>query len=55
MYQGRQEAVGDGDGLRLTKTSLKFHNPVVLKHTHQFRPTLVMEDFLLLGQDSVLR
>jgi hypothetical protein len=55
MYQGRQEAVGGGNGLRLTKTSLKFHNPVVLKQTHQFRPKLVMEDFLLLGQDSVLR
>jgi hypothetical protein len=55
MYQGRQEAVGDGNGLRLTKNSFKFQNLVVLKQTHQFSPKLVMEDFLLLGRDSVLR
>jgi hypothetical protein len=54
MYQGRQEAVGDGAGLRLTKNSFKFQNLVVLKQTHQFSPKLVMEDFLLLGRDSVL-
>jgi hypothetical protein len=54
MYQGRQEAVGGGDGLRLTKNSFKFQNPLVLKQAYQFSPKLVMEDFLLLGRDSVL-
>jgi hypothetical protein len=28
---------------------------IAYKQTHQFSPKLVMEDFLLLGRDSVLR
>jgi hypothetical protein len=55
MYQGRQEAVEGEYSLRLTKSSFKFQNPVVLKRTQQFSPQLVMEDFWLLGRDSVVK